>query len=117
MLSSGQRPHRVRFERRVPGGDDGYGNVLPATWTALTTVWAGFRPRFGREQLEAGRLESTMQGTLTVLASAATKAVTAADRAVFATGAYAGLECQIRSIVPTADTREIEMILEEGVAT
>ena len=117
MLGSGQRPFRVRFERRVRGVDDGAGNELPAAWTPLLTCWAGFKPQFGREQLAAGRLESTLKGVLTVLAFAGTKAVTAADRAVFVTGPYAGKECQIRSIVATTDAREIEFTLEHGVAT
>lgn len=117
MLDAGQRPFRVRFERCVPGADDGAGNVLPDSWTALNICWAGFRPKFGREQQEAGRLESTLTGTLTTLAFAATKAVTAADRAVFVTGPYRDKECQIRSIVPTPDGSEIEFLLEEGVAT
>lgn len=116
MLSAGQRNHRVTFSRRVSGGDDGYGNTLPDAWTDLTSVWAGFRPRFGREQLEAGRLESTMQGVLTVLRSAATADVTAADRVVFVAGPYAGKACQIRSIVPLPDNREIEFMLEEGTS-
>lgn len=116
MLSAGQRNHRVRFERRAVVPDDGYGNEFEA-FAELFQRWAGFRPKFGREQLQAGRLESTMQGTLTVLADPDTKAVTAADRVVFVTGPYAGRTCQIRSIVPTPDAREIELLLEEGVAT
>jgi head-tail adaptor len=117
MLPAGKRNNRARFERRVPGADDGYGNTLPDEWTPLTTVWAGFRPKFGREQLAAGRLESTLQGTLTVLRSASTAGVTAADRVVFASGPYAGKVCNIRSIIPTPDNSEFEMLLEEGVAT
>ncbi|RYE28116.1 MAG: head-tail adaptor protein [Hyphomicrobiales bacterium] len=117
MLSAGQRNFRVRFERRVPGGDDGYGNELPATWTALGTVWGAFRPKFGREQLEAGRLESTMQGTLTVLRSSVTAALKSDSRAVFISGPYKDKVCQIRSIIPTPDNREIEIMLEEGSAT
>lgn len=117
MLDAGQRNFRVRFERRVPGADDGAGNVLPRAWSALDTCWAAFRPKFGKEQLEAGRQEATMLGTLTTLAFAATRAVTAADRVVFVTGPYAGKSCQIRSIVPTPDSREIEFLLEDGVAT
>lgn len=117
MLSAGRRNFRVRFERRVPGTDDGAGNERPETWTALNTCWAGFRPKFGKEQLAAGRPESTLTGTLTTLAFAATRAVTAADRVVFVTGPYKDKECQIRSIVPTPDGSEIEFLLEEGVAT
>lgn len=117
MLDPGQRNNRIRFERRVPGADDGAGNVLPDAWTPLNTCWAAFRPKFGKEELEAGRLESTMVGALTTLAFAETKAVTAADRVVFVTGPYAGKACQIRSILPTPDAREIEFLLEEGTAT
>lgn len=116
MLSAGQRNHRVRFDRRATSPDDGYGNEQQG-FVALFNRWAGFRPKFGREQLAAGRLESTMQGTLTVLADPQTKAVTPADRVVFVTGPYAGKACQIRSIVPTPDAREIELMLEEGTAT
>lgn len=116
MLGSGQRNNRVRFSRRIAGGDDGYGNEFPESWTDGVTVSAGFRPKFGREQLEAGRLESTMQGVLTVLRSPATAAVTAADRVVFVAGPYKGKACQIRSVVPSPDNSEIEMLLEEGAA-
>lgn len=117
MLSPGQRNHRVRFERRIPGGDDGAGNVLPLGWAPVMTCWAAFRPKFGREQLAAGRMEATLQGMLTTLAFAETKAVSPADRVVFVSGPYAGKECQIRSIVPTPGAREIEFLLEDGVAT
>lgn len=117
MQNSGNLNNRVRFERQVPGADDSYGNPLPATWTELATVWAAFRPKFGREQLEAGGLESTMTGALTVRRSAAVAAVTAADRVVFTAGPYADRTCQIRSIVPTMDNSGIEFLLEEGVAT
>jgi head-tail adaptor len=115
MISAGQRNHRVRFDRRLPKADDGFGNELD-DWSALTTCRAGFRPKFGREQLAAGVLESTLQGTLTLRRFPATAGVTAADRAVFVSGPYAGKICQIRSVVPTPDNREFEMLLEEGVA-
>jgi SPP1 family predicted phage head-tail adaptor len=115
MNSAGQRSNRARFERRVEGADDGTGNVLQA-WAPLLTCWAGFRPKFGREQLAAGRLESTLQGTLKVLRWPATAAVTAADRVVFIAGPYAGKTCQIRSVIPTPDNAELEMLLEEGGA-
>ncbi|PZU95620.1 MAG: hypothetical protein DI527_01015 [Chelatococcus sp.] len=117
MLSAGQRSHRVRFERRVPGADDGAGNVLPASWTSLFLRWAAFRPQFGREKLAAGRPESTMSGTLTILSDGQARTLTAADRVVFVTGPYRDRECQIRSILPTPDAREIEMVVEAGVAT
>lgn len=117
MLGAGQRSHRVRFERRPEPGDDGYGNPRPAEWSGLVTRWAAFRPQFGREQMAAGRLESGLRGALTVLADAGTRAVTAADRAVFVSGPYAGRTLQIISTVPTPDGREIEFSLQDGGAT
>ena len=117
MLGAGQRSQRVRFERRPAPGDDGYGNPRPAEWSALVTRWAGFRPQFGREQMAAGRLESGLRGTLTVLSDAATRGVTAADRVVFVAGPYTGRALQIISIVPTPDGREVEFSLQDGVAT
>lgn len=118
MLGAGQRArNRVRFEQQVAGGDDGYGNTLPSTWTEIVTLSGAFRPKFGREQLEAGRLESTMQGTLTVRRTTATAGITAAARVVFVAGPYSGKACQIRSIIPTPDNRELEFLLEEGGAT
>ena len=116
MLSAGQRSHRVRFERSVVQPDDGYGNERRG-WADIGLRWAGFRPRFGREQLEAGRPESTMLGVLTVLRCSLTAGVTAADRVVFVTGPYAVRTCRILSVVPTPDNREIEMTIEHGSAT
>ena len=115
MLAAGQRNSRVRFDRRVEKGDDGYGNTLSA-WAPVVEAWAGFRPKFGREQLEAGALESGLTGTLTVLRWAATAGLTEADRVVFLAGPYARKSCQIRSILPTPDNREIELLLQEAAS-
>jgi SPP1 family predicted phage head-tail adaptor len=116
MLSAGQRGHRVRFERRSAGIKSPSGNVIE-DWLVQVTCWAAFRPVFGREQLALGQLQSTMTGTLTVLAFAATRSLTPADRVVFVGGPYKDRICQIRSIVPTPDAREIEFLLEHGEAT
>ena len=117
MLGAGQRTRNsVRFEAREVIPDDGYGNEVE-NWVLSFECSASFRPKFGREQLEAGRLESTMQGTLTVRRNPDTAGVTASSRVVFVAGPYAGKECQIRSIIPTPDNREIEFMIEEGVAT
>ena len=118
MQPAGRRSNRLRFERQKPT-DDGYGNVLQS-WEdpeVIATVWAAFRPQFGREQLAAGRLESTLTGVVTVLRSSLTAGITASDRVVFNAGPYAGTVCQIRSIVPTPDNAEIEFTIEAGVAT
>jgi head-tail adaptor len=117
MLSAGQRTHRVRFEARLttnPDAPDDLGNV-ESSFVPIVEVWAGFLPRFGREQLKAGTLESGLTGTLTVLRFAATSSVTESSRVVFLTGPHRGTVCNIRSIVPTP--REIEFLVASGVAT
>lgn len=116
MLSAGQRSHRVRFERRFEGEKSPTGTV-EYDWTPHTPAWAAFRPKFGREQVETGQLSAGLIGTLTVLSSTKTAEVTEADRVVFVTGPYKGRVCQIRSVVPTPDGREIEFLLESGVET
>lgn len=118
MVAAGVLEQRVRFERQVVGADDGFGNTLPGTWTALFTCWASFRPENGRERLEAGRLEATMRGILRVRRSTDSKGVTAADRVVFVAGRYVGMVCQIRSTpMASVDGSVIEFVLEQGVAT
>lgn len=112
---AGNMVNRVRFERRDQVTDD-YGNTLDA-WETLLTVWAGFKAVPGRESLEAGRLESTLTGMLTVRRSTDALGITAADRGVFTVGPYAGMTFNIRSIVPSADMSLIEMTIEQGVAT
>lgn len=98
------------------GGKSPSGNVLE-DWRFLLERWAGFRPKFGREQVESGQLSAGLIGTLTIPSDPETKAVAAADRVVFISGPYAGRECQIRSIVPTPDAREIEFLIEHGPQT
>ena len=113
MLGAGQRSHRVRFERRTEGAKTPSGSVLE-DWSNLGLRWAAFRPQFGREQLTVGQLQDGLTGTLTVLACSVTRTITGADRVVFVSGPYAGRTCQIRSIVPRPDGREIELLLENS---
>lgn len=114
MQSASQRArHRVRFEVRTAEQDDGYGNILPGDWSAIVTTWAGWRPKFGREQLADGQLDSTAQGVLTVLAWTATMAITPDHRVRFVAGPYRGRLFGIQSVTPTMDGREIEFLLSE----
>lgn len=115
MLSAGDYRHSVRFERRGENPIDGYGNPV-RDWVPIMTVRAAFLPRFGRETVASGRLESTFTGTLTVRSWPGSQDITAADAIVFAEGPYAGRKANIRSIVPSPDGHEIEMVIEEGVA-
>ena len=118
MRSSGAYTrNRISFERQMPGVDDGHGNILQSSWTEVCACSAAFRPEFGREQLAAGRLESIMRGTVTVRSTAATRAVTTADRIRFSSGPYAGTTAQIRSSIASLDAREIEFMIESNMAT
>jgi head-tail adaptor len=112
------RQNRVRIERQA-SLDDGYGNTVDSWEVPLivTTRWAAYRPQFGREAVEAGRLEATARGVLTLKRDGETLGITASDRVVFTFGAQSGMICQIRSINLTPDNREIEFVLEAGVAT
>ena len=114
-VPAGMMVNRVRFERRS-GATDEYGNTL-STWSTLFTVWAGFKATPGREALEAGRLESTMTGVLSLRRSTDSAGLTAADRGVFVVGPYTGRTFNIRSIVPGHDSSTIDLAIEEGVAT
>lgn len=114
-LSAAQFGQRVRFDRQIEGPPDEAGNPL-LTWSPIVTVWANFKPQFGREAVEAGRLESTVKGVLTVRFSNMAATITAADRVVFLRSPYTDQAAQIRSITPMTNRREIEMTIELGVA-
>ena len=134
----GPMRERIVFEERIESFDV-YGNVESDTWgrgkspwaianiwgvpnawaisEEEAAIWAYLRPVYGREQMEAGRNESTMLGTLVIRSTTATRNVDPAYRVRFLNqGPYAKMVCNIRSIVPTPDRRYIEMRLEQGVA-
>ena len=109
-MRSGTLRERLTFQRAV-AGDDGYGNVTTG-WADHLTVWADVRETLGRERIEAGRIEAASTATVRIRASAATRALTAADRAV-----VRGATWNIRSIVPVMNDRALlDVMLERGVA-
>jgi SPP1 family predicted phage head-tail adaptor len=110
MAAAGLMDRRCRFERRDATADD-YGNVTAGGWVALATVWGRLTERPGRESVEAGRLESSAAGTLTIRDSVAARGVTAADRVVID-----GAEYAIRDVRPPQRIGLIEMVVERGVA-
>ena len=114
-VAAGLMVSRVRFERRVTVSD-GYGNSQ-GRWDAIFVAWVGFRATPGREALEAGRLESTITGILSIRRSAQSVTLIAADRGVFVIGPYAGRVFNVRSIVPSHDNSTLELTIEEGAAT
>lgn len=114
--SAGRFNQRVRFERRKPIHTDASGTALPAEWSDVLTVWAILRPQFGREAMEAGRLESTTRAVVTIRRSKAALTLQPDDRVVTLRQPYQQWTWAIRSIMPMADNREIEVILEHNVA-
>lgn len=116
MLPAGSLEHRVTFQRRMTGAADAYGNVLSG-WVDIVTRDAAFAPARGREQVEAGRLESTVAGVLKVRRCSVTSLITAADRAVFTRGPYQGQALSILSVVPGYRGDEYEITGTLGVAT
>ena len=114
MLGYGAYQHRVTFERRELKSD-GYGNEQ-ADWVPVWSCSAAFRPRFGREAVAADKLESTDTGTITIRSCTVARKIDASHRVGFVNGPYRGRYYQIRSIIPTGDSTEIEMTLEHGAA-
>lgn len=118
MISAGRKKHGVSFRRQTEV-DDGHGNTVAsfAVISGLSSISAAFRPVFGRESVEAGRLESTLRGTLSVSRSAAVAAVLASDQVLFVRGPYTGKAFQIRSEPVTSDDlAHVEFDIESGVA-
>lgn len=82
-------------------------------WESFTTVWGDLRPQNGREQLEAGRLESQVPGTLQIRHSSVAAQIDASYRVLIRGEPY-----QIRAVMdPDMRRRTIEMVVERGVAT
>lgn len=106
---------RVRFERQQAGSDE-YGNVLTDSWAVLIDRWARLRPQFGKEALQAGRLDESAPATLLVRRCTQTLGITPADRVTVTAGPYRNTVWNIRSIIPTMDGADLEMVLERGVA-
>lgn len=113
---AGKFQQRVRFERRFSRQPDASGNPLPAAWTHVLTVWASLKPQFGREAMEAGRLESTVRAVLTIRRSDQALALQPDDRVVTLRQPHQQWTWAIRTITPSADNREIELTLEHNVA-
>lgn len=110
-MPAGRRRKRVTFQEAFETPDGGGGNAT--SWRNTVTVWGGLREERGRERVEAGRLESAMAGTLTVLSSSDTRQIGAANRVLID-----GIAYQIRSIGnPDQKNKELEMVVERGVAT
>ncbi len=114
MLRAGRYTSRARLERQAVGHATAGGNVLEEWETVGAPFWCAIRPEFGRESVEAGRLETSSRATVTLRRSAFSEGITAADRLVVTGGPQRGLTFNIRSIVQTMDNAEIEFVCEAG---
>lgn len=80
-MPAGLLRERVRFERRIPMGDDGYGNVR-ANFVPVATMAARIDPASGREDVIAAKLQGVQLFEITVRWSRDSKTIKATDRAV-----------------------------------
>lgn len=82
-------------------------------WESFAKVWGDVRPTKGREQVEAGRLESQVPAVLQIRYSSVAAQIDASYRVLIDGEPY-----QIRSVAdPEMRRRLIEMVIELGPAT
>jgi len=102
---------RVTFERYTTDETDIHGNPVSG-WAVHLTVWADVRETLGKEKVDAGRVEASNTATFRIRASAASRALTEADRAI-----ARGSTWNIRSIVPVGNKGAmLDLLCEKGVA-
>lgn len=113
-LSASKFEQRVRVLRRVLTGDDETGNPESVNRATYGEFWAALRVEFGRQQLAAGRLESTTRGVLTMRRTEATAQIAPGWTIVTLRSPYANVEWTMRGATPMPGSREIEFTIEAG---
>jgi head-tail adaptor len=113
-LSAGRFEQRVRVLRRVLVEDEEAGNPESATRQTFGEFWASFRPEFGRQQLAAGRLESTTRAVITLRRTSLTVQIAPGDTLVMQRSPYVGVEFVVRGATAMPGNREIEFTVEAG---
>ena len=110
-MGAGQLRDRIAFKSFSYGDDSMGGGAV--TWTTQLTVWGSLMPERGREQLEAGRLESAVAGVVKIRGSVSSRTITPEWICTID-----GVDYNIRSITnPDRRNRYLEMVVERGVAT
>jgi SPP1 family predicted phage head-tail adaptor len=109
-MRAGRLRNRCQFQRQVemtsPIGEAYLG------WEVVLERWGDLLPQRGREQLAAGRLESSNLGTLQIRWSQAATDIDASHNVLID-----GVEYQIRSIIdPDRRRRTLELVVETGIA-
>jgi hypothetical protein len=113
-MSAGRFEQRVRILRRAIVIDDETGNPKSSTRTIIGEVWAALRPEFGRQQLAAGRLESTTRAVITLRRTVETEAIEPGQTLVTLRSPYANVEWTVHGATPMPGNREIEFTVEAG---
>lgn len=111
-MRAGLLRDRVTFQRetRVPDGAGGY----VQGWADELTVWGQYVPRSSREAVEAGRLQESEGGTLTVRSSSKTRVITSAHRVLIRGVPYA---VQGGATNYDQHNKALDFIVTRGVAT
>lgn len=109
-MAAGPLRDRIAFKKKVET-DDGQGGYA-TSWALQFTVWGSFRPQRGREQMEAGRLESSVSGVIRVRSSSQSQTIEPTWIAVID-----GADYNIRWISnPDRHARFLEIAVDRGVA-
>jgi len=109
-MAAGQLRDRIAFKSPSYSNDGMGGGAV--TWATQFTVWGSLTPERGREQLEAGRLQSAVAGVVKVRSSTAARTITAEWICTID-----GVDYNIRSITnPDRHDRYLELLVERGVA-
>lgn len=85
-MQAGRLDRRVTFQRRATT-PDGYGNER-AAWVDHLTVWAGLKIADPRERGDGEVMRANTAGRLMFRASAASRAITGADRVMIGGAAW-----------------------------
>lgn len=111
MARAGAYRDRVTFDEPVKTDIGGGGSEV--VWTDRGTIWGHYMPERGRERVEAGRLSSVVGAVLRVRYASVPSGVDVGWRVL-----VDGVAHNIRSVTnPDRRNRELEMVLERGVAS
>lgn len=108
-MRAGKLRTKVTFQEEQQTSDSGGGYAL--AWGNDQTVMCEFISQSGREQVEAGRLESTVVATLRARAKAVSF-LTAGWRAVIDNEPW-----NVKSVVPFGQRdRRVDIVIEKGTS-
>jgi SPP1 family predicted phage head-tail adaptor len=101
-MTAGELRERIRFDRRLIAGDDGYGNVIYAWQTIAGPLAARIDPGRGSEAVLAQRITGIAVYDIKVRWCAAARAIETQDRAV---NERTGEEYNVTAVTNDDETR------------